>query len=246
MRRDSKLDAVLVRIDSPGGSAVASDLMWASLMRLREHKPIVVSMANVAASGGYYVAGLPNTRILAAPTTVTGSIGVLGGKFVLNDLYTKLGIRRARVQAGARAGYFSEATPWTDEELGKLESDLDDRYRDFVQKMAAARGKSFEELHAVAQGRVWTGRAALAHGLVDSNGGLHAAMMAIKAELEVPAEASLELVTSRPRGRGIAGWLGLPEPEQRLSEIAEALGGLPLDLARERLFALMPFRLELS
>ncbi|HEX3598007.1 MAG TPA: signal peptide peptidase SppA, partial [Polyangiaceae bacterium] len=177
---DPRVKAIVLRVDSPGGSALASDLMWRALSKAHSSKPIVVSMADVAASGGYYVAGIRGVSILASPTTITGSIGVVSGKVEASHLYEMLGIKKELIARGRRAGFFSEARGFSDDDLAKLEADLDAHYALFLSRMAEGRGKTTEEIHAVAQGRVWTGRQALANGLVDAHGGLFEALARVR------------------------------------------------------------------
>lgn len=171
------LEAVILRVDSPGGSALASDAMWRELncavATLKEKNiPFVVSMGNTAASGGYYVSGLAGVALWASPLTLTGSIGVVAGKYEASGLLDHLGIKRVTIGSGPRANYYSWSKPWNEDELQKLADDLDATYTDFVSKMAHARGLSFERLHDVAQGRVWTGAQASSHHLVDHLGTL--------------------------------------------------------------------------
>src|SRR5262249_48688751 len=148
---DPRVKAIVLRVDSPGGSALASDLMWKALTRVSPSKPIVVSMADVAASGGYYVAGIRGAPILASPATITRSIGVLSGKVEASRLYEMLGVKKELVAVGKRAGFFSEARGFSDEDLAKLEADLDAHYSLFLSRMAEGRGRTTEEIHAVAQ-----------------------------------------------------------------------------------------------
>ncbi|HVW30236.1 MAG TPA: signal peptide peptidase SppA [Polyangiaceae bacterium] len=238
---DPRVKAVVLRVDSPGGSALASDLMWRALTRVS--KPIVVSMADVAASGGYYVAGVRGASILASPATITGSIGVLSGKVEASGLYELLGVKKELVAAGKRAAFFSEARGFSEEDLAKLEADLDAHYALFLSRMAEGRGKTKEEIHAVAQGRVWTGRQALANGLVDEQGGLFDALMKVKSQLGLHANAPLALVSPAPKRRfpfrflfrGTASLL--PSAALRPLELAT-------DLAGERMLAMLPFELS--
>ncbi len=172
---DSNVAAVVLRVDSPGGSYVASDAIWRTTQALRPAgKPLVVSMGGVAASGGYYVA-MAADRILAQPTTITGSIGVFGGKLVIADLLTRRGIDHDAVAAGARARMASARVGFDADQLAALEAWLDRVYADFTGKVATARGLSADAIEAAARGRVWTGADARERGLVDAFGGLHEA-----------------------------------------------------------------------
>jgi len=244
--------AIVVRVDSPGGSALGSDLMWRALTLAAQKKPVFVSMANIAASGGYYASGLKGVQVWASPTTLTGSIGVVGGKFEGSELLAKLGVQQASVTSGPHANFYSPGRPWGAEELEKMERDLDALYRDFVSKMADARGLSYEALHQVAQGRVWTGRQAQDNALVDHLGGLHEVSIAVRERLGLDAGAPLGWsAPSRPRGfaarrereadallRGVEAALG------SVPELPEALARA-VDLRGERLFLLAPLELRI-
>ncbi|MGL5811087.1 MAG: signal peptide peptidase SppA [Nocardioides sp.] len=174
--RNRAVKAVVLRIDSPGGSYVASDAIRRAVMVLRDSgTPVVASMASVAASGGYYIA-MPCTTIVANPGTVTGSIGVLAGKSVLRDGLSRIGIARETIAAAPYAAMMSSNQPFSEEEAALLERWLDEVYDDFTGKAAADRGLALDELRGVAKGRVWTGADAAERGLVDTLGGLDRAV----------------------------------------------------------------------
>ena len=177
--KDERVKAVVFRVNSPGGSYVASDVIWREVARLKEAgKPIVVSMGDVAGSGGYFVSA-PADVIVAQPGTLTGSIGVLGGKFSFAELLSQLGIRHDEVSDGRHARMTTVLDEYTEEEYQQLSSFLDRIYRDFVGKVAAGRSMTEDAVHEVARGRVWTGADARERGLVDELGGFeHAAAMA--------------------------------------------------------------------
>ncbi|MDO5736788.1 MAG: S49 family peptidase [Propionibacteriaceae bacterium] len=169
--RDDSIRAVLLDIDSPGGSAVASDFMRRSVLRVRESgRPVVARMGSVAASGGYYAA-MGADEIVAQASTLTGSIGVLAGKFVTAGLYEKLGLKRESIRIGARAGMLSSAAGFSAEDWAKLDESLDRIYATFTSLAAHDRGMEVDQLEALAKGRVWTGSDAAANGLVDHIGG---------------------------------------------------------------------------
>jgi len=170
LRRDAGVRGVVLRVDSPGGDALASDLLWRSLSRVREEKPLVASMGEVAASGGYYMASAADV-VLAESCTVTGSIGVVGGKLDLQGLYQRLGIGREAVERGARAGLLSEARGFTEDERGALRAEMGELYRAFLDRVARGRGLTLAAVERVAGGRVWSGVRAETHGLVDALGG---------------------------------------------------------------------------
>ncbi|WP_394824344.1 signal peptide peptidase SppA [Pendulispora albinea] len=174
-RQDPAVRAVVLHIDSPGGSALASDRIHHELVRLAAEKPLIACMANVAASGGYYVAA-PAHVIVAEPTTVTGSIGVIAARFTPEPLLSRLGIHTSSLRRGAHAGLLDPAGPLTDDERGAIEKEIDGIYRGFVQVVSDGRKKTVDEVHAVAEGRVWVGRDARTRGLVDELGGFETAL----------------------------------------------------------------------
>lgn len=171
-REDDSVRAVVLRVDSPGGSYVASDALRREVLRLRESgRTVVASMGTVAASGGYYIA-MPADRVVAGAGTLTGSIGVLAGKQVLRDALERFGLHIESVSVGPQAEMFSSQRGFTDDEWQRLENWLDRVYADFTGKAAQDRGMDVEALREVAKGRVWTGADARRHGLVDEVGGL--------------------------------------------------------------------------
>jgi protease-4 len=187
--QDQHVRAVVLRIDSPGGSAVASDTIWREVCRIREAgKVVVVSMAGLAASGGYYIA-CPADVIVTLPSTLTGSIGVFGGKFVLRDLLTRVGLTTGSVEQGARSLMFSARRGFGVDERARLAATIDAIYSDFVGKVAAGRRMSVEAVEDVARGRVWTGRDAQSVGLVDEIGGLRKAVKIARSRAGLPDDA---------------------------------------------------------
>jgi protease IV len=185
---DKAVRAILFRIDSPGGSAVASETIWREVERARlRGKPVIVSMANVAGSGGYYIAA-PADKIVAQPATLTGSIGVLAGKFVIADLLQKLGVTAEAVQRGANAAMFSQFEDFSPAGRQRLDAFLDKIYAGFKQHVAAGRHLSNEQVEAVAKGRVWTGEDAKKNGLVDELGGYEVALRLAKEAAKIPGD----------------------------------------------------------
>jgi protease-4 len=173
---DSQVRAILFRIDSPGGSAVASETIWEATLRAKKAgKPLVVSMGDLAASGGYYIASNADT-IVAEPGTLTGSIGVVGGKFAIGGLSDKLGIGWDSVQVGANAGLSSVTQDFSPEGYARLQKLLDDFYAGFKSRVAQGRKFDAAKIESVAKGRVWTGEEARANGLVDALGGFDVAL----------------------------------------------------------------------
>ncbi|MGW5877638.1 signal peptide peptidase SppA [Nocardiopsis terrae] len=182
-RKDPRVRAVVFRVDSGGGSAIASDLIRRESQLTREAgKPVITTMGGLAASGGYYVA-LGSDAIVAQPGTITGSIGVLTGKPVLGALKERYGITSDSVSQGAHAGMFDTDEGFSESEWERLNKLLDTIYDDFVGKVAAARGRTWDEIHEVARGRVWTGADARERGLVDELGGVETAVRLARAKV---------------------------------------------------------------
>jgi protease-4 len=191
---DDEVDAIIFRVDSPGGSYVASDAIWREVDRARtQGKPVIVSMANAAASGGYFVAA-PAKAIVAQPGTLTGSIGVLGGKFVFDGLWQQLGINWDGVQSGRHAGYLSPNRDFTQEEWALLQASLDRIYLDFKTKVAEGRALPANQVEQVAQGQVWSGADAQERGLVDRLGGYPAAIDLARQAAGIAPQAAVRLV----------------------------------------------------
>jgi protease-4 len=196
-RADNSVRAIVVRIDSPGGSSVASDVIWRELTVTKDEKPsrpLVASMSDLAASGGYYVA-MAAPSIVAQPGTLTGSIGIFGGKFITGGVYEKLGANIESVVIGRNAGLESPERPFTDSERQKLREQIRDFYNGFIQKVAASRKMPVERVDQIAQGRVWTGAQARERGLVDALGGLDRAIALAKERAGIAADAEVDVVT---------------------------------------------------
>jgi protease IV len=190
---DDSVSAIVLRVDSPGGSVHASETIWREVKKARDRgKPVVVSMGAVAASGGYYVS-MGADAIVANSGTITGSIGVVTGKLVARDLKGRLGVGSDSVRTNANADAWSVNAPFTPDQHAQVEAEADLFYTDFVQRVADGRSLSTEAVEAIAQGRVWTGADALEHGLVDALGGLRTAVRRAKvlAGLEEDAEVRL-------------------------------------------------------
>ncbi len=197
---DPEVAAIVFRVDSPGGSYVASDTIWREVQRARDlDKPVIVSMGNLAASGGYFVAA-PAARIVAQPGTLTGSIGVVAGKVSLRGLWADIGVNWDGVQAGRRAALWNPNAPFSSDEWDWLQQTLDATYADFTGKVAAGRGLTREEVLAVAKGQIWSGSDALAAGLVDALGGYRTAVELAKETAGLPADARV-ILQSFPEAR---------------------------------------------
>ena len=199
--RDRRVRAILFRIDSPGGSVVASETIWRAVVSAQQQaRPVIVSMGDVAGSGGYYVAAAAD-KIVAEPATLTGSIGVLAGKLVIADLLKKLRISTGSAQLGANAGIFESTSGFSAAGHARLEAFLDADYQGFKSRVAAGRHMTADAVEAVAQGRVWTGEQAKARGLVDALGGYRTALRLVREAAKIPPAAPVELaVYPRPPG----------------------------------------------
>jgi protease-4 len=237
----------VVRIDSPGGDGNASDLIWRELVRARKEKkkPVVASMADVAASGGYYVAAGAD-EIWAEPQTITGSIGVFVGHFDAEELYGKLGLHMVTVRRGASADLFSTARDLTDRERATLQGWVEGFYSQFLDRVAEARKMDKAEVDKVARGRVWTGEQALQRKLVDHLGGLDDAIAAARERAGISAGDEIEVVDE------VSAQVGLSD-----LAVAKALEGVKLPSVLSRAMraarlvgepntirAILPFDLE--
>ena len=190
---DRRVRGIVLRVNSPGGSYVASDTIWREVVRAREAgKPVVVSMSEVAASGGYFIAMAADT-IVAQPGTITGSIGVISAKPVLGQALDRAGVNTDSVTEGAHADMFTTSRPYSDEEWEKINGWLDRIYADFTGKVAQGRGMSQDQVHEIARGRVWTGADAAGIGLVDQLGGLNTAMTVAREKASLPEAAPVRL-----------------------------------------------------
>ncbi len=242
LREDARVRAIVLRVDSPGGSALASDLIQRELERTRAVKPVVCSFGDTAASGGYFIAA-PCERIFAAPSTLTGSIGIFSGKFDVTGLADKLGVNVERYERGAHASIESMWRPYTDEERGILLDKMRYFYGRFTAAVARGRGLTVEQVDALGRGHIWSGRAAQARGLVDEFGGVTDAIAdaARRAGLDERELPEVVLAPEQPSLLGqLASLFGLQleakEPQIRLplpSAAIELLHVLPASLVLE-------------
>jgi protease-4 len=242
---DEDIDAVILRVDSPGGSALASDLIWNEIAKVKEKKPVIISMSGLAASGGYYVSCLGDS-IFADPGTLTGSIGVYAGKLNRSEMYRKIGVNREFITRGRNALLFtllfSDEGGFTPDQRVLFQGQMDDFYERFLEKVAAGRNLTRDQVHAVAQGRVWTGRQGLDAGLVDGMGGLYRTLDSAKWMLGLDPADKVTIVTfgeemslmerilikSLREGGGLARIAG---PGMPLSAAADPLGApLPVPM----------------
>lgn len=198
LRKDKFVKGVIFRVDSPGGDAVASDEILHEMKLLSGEKPVVVSMSDYAASGGYFIS-MTGDQVVAYPDTVTGSIGVIYGKFDLKDLYNKLGIQKEILQRGKFADIDSDYRSLSDAGKQKLHEGILTTYHSFVSKVASARKKTFDQIEPLAQGRVWMGTQAKENGLVDELGGLDKAVALIRKRAKLSADGDVALIAYPPR-----------------------------------------------
>jgi protease-4 len=191
-----EVKAVVLRIDSPGGSALASDAMWHAVRRVAKRKPVIVSIGDMAASGGYYVASA-GTRIFAQDESIVGSIGVVGGKIVGEELSGRLGVHTERIAGGKRAGWSSALHAFSDDERAMLTGLLEDTYARFLDRVAEGRGVPKDRIQPLAEGRIMSGRRAREGGLVDERGGLREALAHARAAGKLPKDAHVEVWPQR-------------------------------------------------
>jgi protease-4 len=196
---DKEVRAILFRIDSPGGSYVASDTIWQETVRARKTgKPVIASMGNVAGSGGYFVA-MAADKIVAQPGTITGSIGVLGGKMLTTGFWQKLGITWDEVHEGANATFWTGTSDYTPAQWARFQAWLDRIYDDFTSKVAEGRRLPKQRVLEIAKGRIWTGEDAKALGLVDELGGFDVALRLAKQAAGIPEKEEVRLKLFPPR-----------------------------------------------
>lgn len=258
---DKSIKAIVIRVDSPGGSSYASDIIWHATENAKQKKPVVISMSDVAASGGYYIACNAH-KIVAEPSTITGSIGIFAGKPVMKGFYDWLGITNEYVLRGKLAGMFRETEKFTPEERAKFEEMIKSTYYDeFVPKVAKGRGKDAEYIDSVGQGRVWMGDQAKERGLVDEFGGLDKAIEVAKGLAGIPVEKGIQrVILPYPRpflqelfGREEieaaakvrqqrAAFEALPEDARRALRYASIMDRMK----RGEVMALMPFELTIK
>ena len=209
--KDEDVQAIILRIDSPGGSPGASESILRAVEKAQERgKPVIVSMGQTAASGGYWIAAYAD-KIYALPTTLTGSIGVVGGKFAMQELFGKIGVNWERITWGKNAGMWSANTPFSESEEARMNAMLDNIYENFVARVAKGRNMPVAEVEKVAGGRVWTGRRALDAGLVDEIGGLENALDHVAVMVGAESRKDLNVVQ-------------FPEPKTPLERFLSLLG----------------------
>jgi protease-4 len=229
VREDGGVRAVVLRVDSPGGSGVASDAIWRETQLLKRSKPLVVSMGDVAASGGYYMA-MGADAIVAEPATITGSIGVISGKFNMRGFYEDwLGLHRDQIKRGENADLFSDYQGFTDAQRASIRAQIEDFYHEFVHKAAEGRGRKDEEIDRIGQGRIWSGEQAKENGLVDELGGLRKAVEIAKQRANIPASEGVSL-DMYPRRKSLLQALSGGEEDDTLAQLLSPRVSLPAQL----------------
>jgi protease-4 len=241
-RKDKTIAAVIFRVDSPGGSAVASDVIGREVALTKREKPIIVSMSDVAGSGGYWVS-MDAHKIVAQPQTLTGSIGVIFGKFNMIRFYEKLGVTAEKIAYGKRADIFSTFRKLTAEERSLLKKEILWTYDHFTTKVAQGRHLTKEEVNKIGRGRVWTGQQAKEIGLIDELGGLSTALQIAKERAGIPAEQSVRLVVWPKKRSLFESFFSMSMAQTKLfsdKSLEKLLRTLKV-LERERVLAIMPF-----
>jgi protease-4 len=235
---DDSVKAVVLRVDSGGGSAQASELIWRAVNDLKAKKPVYVSMSDVAASGGYYISS-GATKIFALDDTLTGSIGVVGGKISPGNALAKLGVNTFPMGRGKHATMMASMTPWDTDEKAIIQKSMQDVYDVFTGRVASGRKDKVKDVQAIAQGRVWTGKKAIELGLVDQIGGLDEVIAEASKAVNLPEDGAIEIYPPQPTLRDfLAGWGAVHAPfglhasvEQDM--LLSMVGTLSPDLAAE-------------
>lgn len=231
--RNRRISAVILYVNSPGGDAFASDLIWREALRLQQKKPVVVVMGDAAASGGYYIAA-PAASIIAQSGTITGSIGVVSLRPVTADLLERAGINTVVLSRGANSGLLSIGSEPTESERLALRTQMFSTYSDFKQRVVEGRGIDEEQLEPIAGGRVWTGAEALEHGLIDELGGLPDGLLRAQELAEIPQDRTAPLVIMRG-GRD-------KQPPQPFPTTSPAeMWDVIEDVLRPRVWSILPF-----
>lgn len=254
LAEDEDVRAVVLRIDSPGGSALASDRMWHAVRRVAEHKPVIVSVGDMAASGGYYIASAGHD-IVAHPSSIVGSIGVVGGKVDASQLLDRIGIHAETLTRGEHAEWSSLTQPWDEDERLSLQRMMEATYRRFVHRIVVGREMTEERVLASAEGRIWTGRQGLERGLVDRIGGLDAALALARERAELGEDATIEewpprrtaiesFIESMQGGEGAEDTAAMLL-EAELGEAASVLSFARMLRGREHVVVAVPFGLSI-
>jgi protease-4 len=245
VENDSSIQGVILRIDSPGGDSVASDEILHETRNLSKKKPLVISMSDEAASGGYYVS-VTGDPIVAYPNTLTGSIGVIFARFSLHGLYDKVGVNKQLLSRGRYANIDSDYAPLTDDERQKITGEIDAFYRTFVSRVAEGRKKPFEQIEPLAQGRVWLGAQAKQNGLIDQLGGLDRAVELVKQQAHMSPSDRITLVPYPGRRSILERLFSQANPAAQVQmQMEKVIGKLPFDTLSEHGFQkLMPYSIS--
>jgi protease IV len=245
VREDKNISGVIVRVDSPGGDAFASDEILREVKLLRDKKPVVYSMSDAAASGGYYVT-MTGDPIVAYPNTVTGSIGVLFTSLDVKGLYDKLGINREVLTRGRNADIDSGYGPLPEEGRAKVQRGLEEFYRSFVTQVAQSRRRKYEQVEPLAQGRVWLGMHARERGLVDELGGIDTAIAALRKKAGMKPDERIRIAVYPPKRTWLEQLMRSSSDAPGVeAQVAKALGFDPRVLLQKGYLRLLPFQLEI-
>lgn len=248
VENDSSISGVILRVNSPGGDGVASDEILAEAKNLSRRKPLVISMSDLAASGGYFIS-MTGDPIVAYPNTLTGSIGVIFAKINLHGLYDKIGINKQLLTRGRFATLDSDYQPLTEDEQQKLRQEIDAFYRVFVSRVAEGRKRTYDQIEPLAQGRVWLGAQAKQNGLVDQLGGLDRAIEMVKQRAKIPASEQVTIVTYPPK-RSVLDLLMNRSDDTASIEVKavrKLLAGLPIGAwAQGGYLKLMPYAIKVQ
>jgi protease-4 len=244
---DSSIRGVIIRVDSPGGDGVASDDILHEAKNLSKKKPVVISMSDLAASGGYFIS-MTGDPIVAYPNTLTGSIGVIYARMSLHGLYDKIGVNKQILKRGQFADLDSDYAPLTDQQRQKLSGQIDAFYKSFVGRVAEGRRKTFDQIEPIAQGRVWLGVQAKQNGLVDELGGLDRAVELVRQRAHIAASDRITLVPYPGKRSILDMFFGRADESNALeSKLGQALGNLPIAaLAKGGFLKLMPYSLSVK
>ena len=239
--KSRSIKAIILRIDSPGGSATASEAIWQAIHRAAEKKPVIASVSDYGASGGFYISMAADT-MLVTPGSLTGSIGVFAGKFNISQLYNKLNIKNIQMQRGRNSTLFSVTRRWSPSEKRLMQRLIEDFYHDFVQKTADARGMSYEQIDKLARGRVWTGSEAVQNGLFDTTGFFYSAVEAARKMAKIDSSESLRLVYY-PREKSLLNELMSNASILTQHNLMENIGHYLMQI-QNRPLALLPFSIS--
>jgi protease-4 len=247
VKDDASIKGVILRIDSPGGDGIASDDILHEAKLLSAAKPTVISMGDLAASGGYFIA-MTGDPVIAYPNTLTGSIGVFFGKVNLKGLFDKVGISTETLKRGRFADIDSETAPLTDEQRAKLRREIETFYKGFVDRVAAGRKQPYDKVEPLAQGRVWLGAQAKENGLVDELGGLDRAVEMVRDRAKLSSSEKIVLVTYPPKRSVWDVLLNRSDDAAQMESLVRPfVGRLPLRaLSHGGILRLMPFSIDVK